>query len=76
MPQSELAFPASSPSLPESDPRYTGGGLTWRDYAAIHIVASYASDINLALTEDAAARLAKEAYALADALHAEKVRRG
>lgn len=74
MPESP-AYPSSHSQLESSDPRWTGGGMSWTDYAAINIIANYLHDRNLTIDGEDLARLSKETYAVADALYEEKVRR-
>lgn len=71
---SQPAFPQSNPQLTKEDPRWQGGGLSWADYAAIHITAAYVADLDIHAGIDAQ-KVAQSAYAVADALFAEKERR-
>lgn len=71
----ESAFPQSHPQLTHEDPRWQGGGLSWKDYAAIHITAAYVADLDIHAGINAT-MIAESAYNLADALYEAKVQRG
>lgn len=68
------AFPCSHPDMPQTDPRWVGGGMSFLDYAAVKIAASYISDISINPEESNHAKIAAESYLLALALDAERAK--